>query len=598
MNNQDLYQNGWNLVDKGYKIFPCGAGEKGKAPLVKDWRNNYITENVEVAKTINDFPTMQYWGVITSPSFTVIDVDSQKMDAEGLEVVRGVIGASQPLQRTQSGGVHYAFDSSQLDIKTTTKVNNLDVDIRADGGYVCCYDSSAFRNDFSRMPTKLVTWLRGNKVSNETIIERDYSYGEIASAIWSISPDVSQETWAKVIWAAAKLGNYSPEVQRLLEEWSHSSEKYEKTNTTKDLLEQWAAVPNKNFAPTMRFLKTVAKEYPVGQEVEEPKVDLRKLFSNPRTFGDLDSVPSVEYVVQDLIALGHLTILSADPKAGKSTFLMSMLADISNEKDFLNLKTQPTKVMYFTEEGDQSMKILKERVEITNTEGMALVTKFEVGGSKLSDMVDILVEIEADYNLYIFDTLNVFAQIEDLNDYSKVGKALQPFKDLRDATGAAVVIVHHNNKAGSTSNGNRSMLGSTAVAGDVDNIITFFKDNPNHDDTNRVVCVSGRTIESATHKVFWNSSDKRYMVKSIEDGVAPEMSKFLTIADSLGIEFTMKDYTAAANSSSRSTANRELAKLCEMDAIAKMPAEAGKPCMYINKLVVKKETIQATFGDL
>jgi len=64
------------------------------------------------------------------------------------------------------------------------------------------------------------------------------------------------------------------------------------------------------------------------------------------------------------------------------------------------------------------------------------------------------------------DTLVKVAHISDMNDYSKVMKALDPFLHMARESGAHLHLVHHAGK--SDRNGGDNLLGSTAIFGTVD----------------------------------------------------------------------------------------------------------------------------------
>jgi AAA domain len=68
----------------------------------------------------------------------------------------------------------------------------------------------------------------------------------------------------------------------------------------------------------------------------------------------------------------------------------------------------------------------------------------------------------------IVDTLQRLVKAKDLNDYAEVTDKLTPIMELARATGATLILVHHAGKADRA--GIDTVLGSTALAGSVDNI--------------------------------------------------------------------------------------------------------------------------------
>jgi hypothetical protein len=76
----------------------------------------------------------------------------------------------------------------------------------------------------------------------------------------------------------------------------------------------------------------------------------------------------------------------------------------------------------------------------------------------------ILTEVQP--ALMILDTLVKVACVKDMNDYSQVMKAIDPFLHLARQSGAHLMLVHHNGK--SDRDGGDNLLGSTAIFGSVD----------------------------------------------------------------------------------------------------------------------------------
>ena len=71
-------------------------------------------------------------------------------------------------------------------------------------------------------------------------------------------------------------------------------------------------------------------------------------------------------------------------------------------------------------------------------------------------------------SLIIIDTLQRYINAKDLNDYAEVTTKFAPLLALCRETGAACLVVHHSRKGGE---GLESILGSTALAGSVDNAL-------------------------------------------------------------------------------------------------------------------------------
>ena len=73
--------------------------------------------------------------------------------------------------------------------------------------------------------------------------------------------------------------------------------------------------------------------------------------------------------------------------------------------------------------------------------------------------------------LIIVDTMQRLIQARDLNDYAEVTRKLTPVLNLAREAGAAVLLLHHAGK--SERSDLDSVLGSTALAGSVDNLLVL-----------------------------------------------------------------------------------------------------------------------------
>ena len=83
------------------------------------------------------------------------------------------------------------------------------------------------------------------------------------------------------------------------------------------------------------------------------------------------------------------------------------------------------------------------------------------------------------YGLIAIDTLGAFVNCRDWNDYTQTTAAMAPLRDLaRRLPRVSILLLHHQNKAGGADWA--GALGSTALAGNVDQIIRMTKKNAQH----------------------------------------------------------------------------------------------------------------------
>src|SRR6202040_2876501 len=80
-------------------------------------------------------------------------------------------------------------------------------------------------------------------------------------------------------------------------------------------------------------------------EAWSPLINLEQLEKRP----DLE----IEWYCPDWIPVGAKTILSAEPKTGKTILLFHILRSVTTGEDFLGKHCPPTRVLYLTEQTEQ-----------------------------------------------------------------------------------------------------------------------------------------------------------------------------------------------------------------------------------------------------
>lgn len=239
-------------------------------------------------------------------------------------------------------------------------------------------------------------------------------------------------------------------------------------------------------ASTLRTLNTEQCEPPlptdelealIGQVLGQPD---RPDFQRSHTGDDALSVTPlgallaepdelVEYVVAELIARGSLNVLASKPKAGKSTTARVLALEVARGGMFLDRACLQVPVWYLALE-DKRSEVRKHfrALGATGREPVGLV--FPQPGRALLTQLHALAERERP-GLIVVDTLQRLIGAKDLNDYAEVTTKLTPLLALARDTGAAVLLLHHAGKSERADID--AILGSTAIAGSVDNIFVL-----------------------------------------------------------------------------------------------------------------------------
>ena len=185
-----------------------------------------------------------------------------------------------------------------------------------------------------------------------------------------------------------------------------------------------------------------------------------------------------DFIVDKLMKSRGVYCLVARPKVGKSLFALQLANSVANGQEFLGLKTITSPVLYISTEMN-STQILEriDKMGLQFTDKNFFLKEQEVNERKLNlmDLQLDLQEFAYDYGgkLVIIDMLCGIRLDNgyDINSYQDIGQYVIPkFRELSNKYGFTILLIHHLNKSNTS-------LGSTAIDGTVDGMITLKKDN-------------------------------------------------------------------------------------------------------------------------
>jgi len=188
---------------------------------------------------------------------------------------------------------------------------------------------------------------------------------------------------------------------------------------------------------------------------------------------DLLSEPEEEfdYIVDDLLLIGGLSLMVAKPKTGKSTLARQLALSVARGESFLGRKVKAGLVIYVgLEDRRTDVRRHFRAMGATGNENLKIFV-----GMSPANAIDELRKVAENEKpaLIIVDTLARLARIKDLNDYSHVTNGLEPILAIARDVGAHLLLTHHAKKG--KSEGIDSTLGSTALVGSVDTVIFLNK---------------------------------------------------------------------------------------------------------------------------
>lgn len=185
----------------------------------------------------------------------------------------------------------------------------------------------------------------------------------------------------------------------------------------------------------------------------------------PLSLSELFSLqlPDVEFVVDELLPLGHAFLLSAREKAGKGLLAIDLCASVAMGEPFLDRATLEGPAIYAAAE--EQVRDVRARIAarigdrrdaplyvlpLDGSTGDRLDLSDATGMQRLYDMV-----MTTRPALVVLDVLReLHDRTEDSSD--EMGPLLRPLRQLAHETNTALVVTHHQRKAG-------GFRGSTAI---------------------------------------------------------------------------------------------------------------------------------------
>lgn len=233
----------------------------------------------------------------------------------------------------------------------------------------------------------------------------------------------------------------------------------------------------------------------------EPRIRQRAFKLSP--IGELYKDESeIEWLVEDLLMKGGLSLLSADPKAGKSVIARQLARDVLRGTPFFGRTTKPGSVFYFgMEEHPQVLSKSFKRLGITEQDSLMVHVGDALNDEAFEDFREIIVDQKP--ALAIVDTVFDVVEVENENAYGEVKKKLRKLRQIARDSGTHILAIHHNAKSGEQNGrrGNQRILGSQAISGAMDTIMVIGLDG-----RTRKISSSGREVmQWNDRELIWDS---------------------------------------------------------------------------------------------
>ncbi|MEU8312911.1 AAA family ATPase [Micromonospora sp. NPDC049033] len=214
-------------------------------------------------------------------------------------------------------------------------------------------------------------------------------------------------------------------------------------------------------------------ELPRLDEVDQPTL-LDKLRGALVDAGGLDDIPEPEALIRDLLYRNSTAWLIGLPGNGKSFVALDFAGCVGTGEPWQGCRVERGTVLYVVAEGLSGVRQRVRAWEASMGRPMTGVQFLPVAvqaanGPEWQTFVDLAAELRP--ALIVIDTqARVTVGLEE-NSAKDMGEFVQRVEQLRVATGACVLVVHHQGRSG------EHMRGSTALEGAATTIIRVKKDD-------------------------------------------------------------------------------------------------------------------------
>ncbi len=445
-------------IGRGWSVIPLKP--HSKTPL-GSWKANQTLratyEELEAAFQANPDAGLGFvTGAISGK--VVLDIDPDVGGKQSMNEFVAQFGRlpQTPVVRTGGGGYHYYFAYPKAGLRNSAGKLGDGLDIRGDGGYVVAPPSihpngTRYRWAEGRspddvplapLPTWVMTCLFSTPTIQQPIAEGVILEGKRHAALLSLGGAMVSKGMSGEAVEAALLAENARRCDPPL-----SPE--EVVKLAKDIANRYSPASPAAAAGILNFVEP-------GEWIDQPEEPIR-------------------WRVEDIMAAGSLTMLSAPPKAGKSTFARAMAMAVAKGQPFLGKQVTAGLVMYLAiEEPERNVRVALRKL------GVGRDTQLEVHFGRVSaDAFTQLSDVVRERRpaLVLIDTIGrMRSGALELNDYVSTEGWLEPLLYLAHETNTAVCMLYHDTKAGRHAVGYDaifSVLGSVGISATIDQLIAL-----------------------------------------------------------------------------------------------------------------------------
>ena len=427
-------------------------------------------------------------------NLTVIDVDAPKGGIESLRSIKHLLPEKPTLVVKTPSGFHYYYKYHPDFINGSGYLDG--IDIRTEGGYVVAPPSIVTDPDKEPEPyfDEPYTMIRFAEVQELTMSPELYEIfcNRYTKATTTESGEITiaaKPDWIEVLLNGTDEGNRDTEATRLIGTLKTQNIP---TGLARELLYKFAdkcSPPLEHSVIDEKLVRLYGNIALKTESSEEVDIFQNMQFLDTADWID-EEIPEIDWIVGDndrgLIPRGALVMLTAFPKAGKTTFTRNLALSVARGSKFLGeFPTRQGLVLYLAvEEYANFVKLALKKQGLTN-EDTLLKMKFgmpdKYGIEALDKQIKALKPV-----LVIIDTVTRMpaARFES-GDYFGGSDWLVPYLNMaHDGDDSPAILVnYHSSRNGQALEGEAAIsaaIGSTGIIGTVDSMINIKVDSDGH----------------------------------------------------------------------------------------------------------------------
>lgn len=182
---------------------------------------------------------------------------------------------------------------------------------------------------------------------------------------------------------------------------------------------------------------------------------------------DLEQIPKPEFLIEEIMPARSLSVLFGAPGAGKTFLALDWALCVATSHRWMERTVIGGRVVYVATEGSAGLGArVRAWKQSREYRGSAARLHFVTSPVALIDRTDVealitdVARLDDPPLLFVFDTLSRSMPGADENSQGDMSTMVQNVDRIRDATGAAVLLLHHANAGGERERGSTVLRGA------------------------------------------------------------------------------------------------------------------------------------------